>query len=153
MCVKHLGDLQLAFVLARLGEPERGPVTTHLLRKVRMAQISDNLGTCARRPFLTTLARPGHCNRSGAHGIAQVVLPRAVAAQDRWLASVALWLLGERDAAKEALLTKLESLLHADELEGPNGAAVNAPMHPSVARGPRGEGGHTERKTSDGSAR
>jgi len=35
VCVKHLHDMQLAYVLARLGEGERGPVQTHLLRKVR----------------------------------------------------------------------------------------------------------------------
>jgi len=47
------------------------------------------------------------------------VLPHAVAHSDRWLASMALWLLGDRTGAKEALIVShLDALLHPDELAG-----------------------------------
>jgi len=42
-----------------------------------------------------------------------------VARGDRWLASMALWLLGDRTGAKEALVVAdLDALLHPDELAG-----------------------------------
>jgi hypothetical protein len=64
--------------------------------------------------------------------LSQTVLPQAVAAKDRWLASMALWLLGERDAARDALLTELSSLLHPDELEGMGPPRCEGPL-PGIA--------------------